>query len=129
MIRFILSLSVIAIAAWCVAWFGGWLNISPLPAAVAEGILLLATIFIYALATRVTDPQRFTQIYLLSIVIKVFVACILIVALILIDKPHARSNVLFLFTVYVVFTVAEVIFLIQLRRRAEGAKKNQNVSF
>jgi hypothetical protein len=129
MIRFALSLSIVAVAAWCVAWFGAWLNISPLPAAIAEGVLLLATIIIYALSERVTDSQKFTQVYLLSIVLKVFVACILIVALILIDKAHARSNVLFLFTIYVVFTITEVVFLIQLRRHAQGAKKNQNVSF
>jgi hypothetical protein len=129
MTRFIVSLSIIAIAVWCVAWFGGWLNISPLPSAISEVVLLLATLLIYALSTRLDDPQRFTQVYLLSIVIKILVACILLVVLILIDKAHARANVLFVFSAYVVFTITEVVFLVQLRRRSEGAKKNQKISF
>jgi hypothetical protein len=129
MIRFVLSLFVIAVAAWCVARYGGWIDISPISASVSEGILFIATVAIYVVAMRVNDPQRFTQVYLLSIVLKILVACILIVVLILIDKAHARSNVLFLFTVYVIFTIAEVVFMIQLRPRPREPKKNQNVSF
>jgi glucan phosphoethanolaminetransferase (alkaline phosphatase superfamily) len=129
MTRFIVSLSIVAIAVWCVAWFGGWLNISVLPATLSEGILLFATLLIYVFSTRVDDAQRFAQVYLLSIVLKIFLACILIVVLILIDKPHARANVVFIFTAYVVFTITEVVFLIQLRSRHQGSKKNQKISF
>ena len=129
MIRFVLTLLVVGGAAWCVAWFGGWIDVSPVASTVSEGILLLATILVYLLVASGNDPQRFTQMYLLSIVVKMFVACVVIVVLILVDKPHARANVVFLFITYVIFTIVEVVFLMQARRRLGDPKKNQNISF
>ena len=129
MTRFGVSLLVVGVAAWCVAWFGRWLNIAPVAAGVAEAILFVATLLVYALVTHASDPQRFTQMYLLSIVVKMLVTCVVIVVLILVDKNHARGNVLFLFVVYVLFTIVEVIFLMQFKRRIGEPKKNQNISF
>jgi len=98
-------------------------------ATIASCILLLATIVLFRVMSGTADPQKFTQVYLLSIVAKILLACALIVVLILIDKSHARSNVIFLFVMYVLFTVIEVVFLVRLRSARSGAKKNQKISF
>ena len=128
MIRFSLTLVATALAGELLVRFAGWLNIS-LSATVANGILLLTTVLLYRAMSGIEDPQKFTQLYMISIVAKILLACVLIVVLILIDNSNARANVIFLFIMYVLFTVIEVLFLVRLRSTRNGAKKNQKISF
>ena len=128
MTRLFLTLLAVTVSAELVARYSGWLQTTWL-ASLSTILLLAATLLICRLISRVDDPQSFTQVYLISIIGKILLCCILIVVLILVDKPHARVNVLFLFTMYVLFTVIEVLFLVQLRRAQSGAKKNQKISF
>jgi formate hydrogenlyase subunit 4 len=111
----------VAVTAEMIARYSGWIT-SIYPTA-ASGALLVATLLLFRVLSRVEDPQKFTQVYLVSIVAKILLACVLIVVLIFIDRPSARVNVLFLFAMYVVFTVIEVLFLVRARRAREGAKK------
>ena len=121
MTRFVLTLVAVAVTAEMLARYNGWIT-SIYPTA-ANGALLVATLLLFRVLSRVEDPQRFTQVYLVSIVAKILLACVLIVVLIFIDRPSARVNVLFLFAMYVLFTVIEVLFLVRARRAREGAKK------
>jgi hypothetical protein len=123
MTRFVVTLLAVAVAAELITRYAGW--ITSIYGTVANGLLLLGTLILVRLMSKIEDPQKFTQVYLASIVGKIFLACILIIVLIFIDKANARANVLFLFAMYVVFTVTEVIFLLMIRR----AKKNQKISF
>ena len=128
MIRFSFVLLATALAGELLARYLDIMSISS-AATVADGVLVVATVVLFRVMTRMEDPQKFTQVYLLSIVAKILLACALIVALILIDKPHARSNVIFLFTMYVLFTIIEVVFLVRLRSTRSEPKKNQKISF
>jgi hypothetical protein len=127
MTRFLVTLFAVSISVEMFARYSGWVN-SGL-ATLSNAILVTVTILFFRLMSGIEDPQKFTQVYLLSIVAKILLACILIVILILVDKSTARSNVLFLFLMYVLFTVIDVVFLIRLRRKLSGAKKNQKISF
>jgi hypothetical protein len=128
MTRLFLTLIAVAAVAELTARYSDLMETTWL-APLFTAILLAATLIIYRLISQIDDAQRFTQVYLVSIVGKILLACILIVILIIADKPHARANVLFLFSMYVLFTVIEVLFLIRLRRTHSGAKKNQKISF
>ena len=128
MTRFFITLLLSAVAAELIVRYTGLVT-PTLPATIANGILLLGTVLLYRMMSRARDPQTFTQVYLISIVAKIFLACLLIVALIFLDRPHARANVIFLFGMYVLYTAIEVFFLVRLRRAHNGAKKNQKISF
>lgn len=128
MMRVALVLVLTGLAGELLARYSQLVNIS-LHGTIADGVLLVATIVLFQVMSRVEDQQKFTQVYLVSIIAKVLLACGLFVALILIDKSYARSNVIFLFAMYVLYTVIEVVFLVRLRNARNGAKKNQKISF
>jgi hypothetical protein len=128
MMRFVLALLLIALAGELIARYSGMTG-SSVYATIANAILLAGTAILFRLMAGVDDPQKFTQAYLLSIIAKILLASVLIVVLILIDKPHSRANVIFLFSMYVLYTVIEVLFLVRFRRERNGAKKNQKISF
>ena len=128
MIRFVVTMLLVAVTGEWIARYTGLLA-PTIHATVSNSILLLVTLLYFRLLSNIQDQQRFTQVYLMSIVVKILLACILIVVLILLDKSHARSNVIFLFSMYVLFTMTEIIFLVRLRSARGGAKKNQKISF
>ncbi|MEI9919564.1 MAG: hypothetical protein WDO14_12265 [Bacteroidota bacterium] len=50
--------------------------------------------------------------YLLSITSKIVLSCGFVIAFILLDRPNADYNAVFFLVGYVIFTAAEVIFLL-----------------
>lgn len=81
-------------------------------------VAFLATITVVSyLILRKRQGENLTQVYLLSITVKILLSCGFVIALILTNKPDANSNVVFFLIGYVTFTAAEVIFLL-LKKKA-----------
>lgn len=81
-------------------------------------IVFLAAITIASYVfVRKKPPEKFTSVYLLSITIKIFLSCVFVIILILVDKPSANYNTVFFLIGYVIFTTAEVAFLL-LKKKA-----------
>jgi uncharacterized membrane protein len=68
------------------------------------------------LALRKRPAESFTSVYLLSITIKILLSCVFVIVLIVNDKPNADFNVVFFIAGYVIFTAAEVTFLLLKKR-------------
>jgi hypothetical protein len=75
--------------------------------------LLFITSLIYRYIFRFSPqgPETVSKFYLLSIAIKLLGGCALMAAVIIIDKTGAIGNVVLFLTGYVLFTTAEIIFL------------------
>jgi hypothetical protein len=69
------------------------------------------------LILRKRSGENLTQVYLGSITIKLLLSCGFVAWFILYDREQANSNVIFFLVAYVIFTAAEVIFLL-LKKRA-----------
>jgi hypothetical protein len=101
-----------------VAIIGGFLLISnqlrfdQLPTYRWESLILLnfttAVVFFYLIRS---DRGLFVQLYLLTLVIKLFAYAGFNLVIILKDRPNAAANVAFFFVVYLIFTTLELIFL------------------
>jgi hypothetical protein len=99
-----------------VAIIGGFLLISnqlrfdQLPTYRWESLILLnfttAVVFFYLIRS---DRGLFVQLYLLTLVIKLFAYAGFNLVIIL--NPNAAANVAFFFVVYLIFTTLELIFL------------------
>jgi hypothetical protein len=76
--------------------------------------LSITTYFVYIFLQRPgnADPEKFTRLYLLSITVKILVACVFVITFVMSDRPGADYNALFFLVGYVIFTAAEVIFLL-----------------
>jgi hypothetical protein len=68
------------------------------------------------LIVRKKPAESFTSVYLGSITIKLLLSCAFIIIVILADRPRADYNALFFLVGYVIFTTAEVIFLLLKKR-------------
>ena len=76
-------------------------------------VVFLAVITITSyLVVRKKSPQNFTSVYLLSITLKIILSCIFVIVLVLSDKEGANSNVALFLAGYLIFTGAEVAFLL-----------------
>jgi hypothetical protein len=76
-------------------------------------VIFLATITIGSyLLLRTRSGEKLTQAYLLSITIKIFLSCAFVITFILADGHNADYNAVFFIVGYVIFTAAEVIFLL-----------------
>jgi hypothetical protein len=113
MIRFTATLlAAAAVAQWIFSWLG---EISQ--ASIIINVFMLGmTWLVYRMVAGISDRRRFTQVYLATIVVKMLATCSLMIVLIFLDKPHARSNVIFLLVLYAIFTAIEVGFLIRAAR-------------
>jgi O-antigen ligase len=76
-------------------------------------LIVVTTLGIYRFLTRSQNslPLTFTQLYLLTIVIKLLACLAYCVFMTLHDKEGAATNLLFFLLMYVVFTALEVGFL------------------
>lgn len=114
--RFSSALILTATIAQLVGLYSGWLS-SPAGAIFGINITLtVITFFAYWIVSRSEDARTFTQIYLVTIVIKIIATCGLAVALVFLDPSNARPNVVFLLILYLIYTVIEVAFLVASRR-------------
>ena len=77
--------------------------------------LAVITVTSYFLV-RKRSAQDLTTVYLLSITVKLLFSCVFVIAFIVLDKEHANYNVVFFMSGYVIFTAAEVAFLLLKKR-------------
>jgi hypothetical protein len=81
-------------------------------------IVFLSAITITSyVVVRKKPPEKFTPVYLLSITVKIFLSCVFVIVLILVDKPSANYNIVFFLIGYGIFTTVEVAFLL-LKKKA-----------
>ena len=80
--------------------------------------LTTSVIFIYLLRAR--ECAYFTELYLLTMFVKVLAYCAYNLLMVLKDKPSAVDNVLFFMVVYFAFTALEIGFLYSAITRRKG---------
>lgn len=114
MIRFLLVLIVSTLIAGGGTWLLVDMGILPvLPSFFYQTLVLLPlfTFSIYRYLVKANNPAVFTQLYLLTLVIKLVAFLAYNVIMVFEDRAGALPNVLFFFSLYVFFTALEVIFL------------------
>jgi hypothetical protein len=112
MFRFTASLLVTAAVAQLVAVYSGWMPGPPVFSVVVNIFMVGLTTLVFRIVSAINDQQRFTQVYLATIVIKILAVCSFAAVLIVLDRDHARSNVVFLLLLYAIYTAIEVAFLV-----------------
>lgn len=89
----------------------GW--IESVPSFLYESTVLMAfiTIVIFVYLYRSKKAGHFTQLYLLSMVVKLITALIFVVLIVVIDQPAAVPNAVYFMVLYFMFTAVEIGFL------------------
>lgn len=89
----------------------GW--IAEVPSFLYESTVLMAfiTTVIFVYLYRSKKASHFTQLYLLSMVVKLIAALVFVVLIVVIDRPGAVANAVYFMVSYFVFTAVEVGFL------------------
>jgi hypothetical protein len=113
--RFTITLVAAAVVAQLAGIYSGWL-LWPQGTLAINLALLVLTFAVFRIVVRSPNQERFVQIYLASIVLKILAACVLALVILWLDPSHGRPNVLFLLILYIVYTVIEVGFLLSSRR-------------
>lgn len=114
MIRFLLVLIISTLIAGGGTWLLVDLGTLPvLPSFFYQTLVLLpaCTFFIYRYLVKANNPAVFTQLYLLTMVIKLIAFLTYNMIMVFEDRAGAVPNVLFFLSLYVLFTALEVIFL------------------
>lgn len=83
-------------------------------------LLLLTTSVIYVYLYKARKQSGFTQLFLLTMVVKVIAYCVYNLMMVLKDKPSAFNNVIFFMVTYFIFTALEIGFLYH---KISGAKR------
>lgn len=114
MIRFTIAALVVAIVmvvAVHTAVYFGWLG--SLPSFTYQSAIFVAftTIVIYVYLHKVSKPDFFVQLYLLTMAVKLLGYGAYAVFMILEDQHGAGKNVVFFLLLYVVLTTLEISFL------------------
>ena len=91
----------------------GWIESVPSFSIEIVSVLALLTLalFYYLQKIQQSNPQKFIQLYLLSITVKMVVGCVLILVIIFMDKEGAIANALLFILSYFLFTGVEIFFL------------------
>ncbi len=112
MIRFLVVL--IALAGLLQFIARTWFSTLPSWNVGITSFLAITTFLVYYLLQpiKVGSPEKFTRFYLLSITLKIVLACIFVISFVLVDRPGADFNSLLFLIGYVLFTAAEVISLL-----------------
>jgi hypothetical protein len=99
-------------------YFLNWIETPPSYTLEIILFLFFITSLIYRYIFRFTSkgPEVVSQFYLFSIAIKLLGGCSFIAAIIILDKPNMAGNVALFLTAYIVFTAAEIAFLIHLKK-------------
>lgn len=114
------SLFIAAAGAQLIAIYSGWMSGQLVFSTVANVFMLGLTVLVFRIVSAISDRQRFTQVYLATIVIKIIAVCSLVAVLIVLDRDHARSNVVFLLVLYALYTAIEVAFLVLAARSKQS---------
>lgn len=114
MIRFLAVLIVIAVIVAGITWllFNAG-QIPAMPSFFYQTLLLLtlSTGVIYRYLLKMNKPALFTQMYLLTMVVKLIAYLAYNLIVVLEDRSGSVLNVVFFLVLYLVFTAVEVIFL------------------
>jgi hypothetical protein len=88
----------------------GWF---PMPSCIWAMLLyfILSTAIIFFVLQRPLTPAVFTQMYLLTMVLKLITACMVILIVIFIDRSGAIANAALFIISYFLYTTLEVVFL------------------
>lgn len=118
MVKFILTLLGTAVIILMITLCG----FSGQPSFLYESLVFLvfSTVLLYAYLDRATKPEFFTQLYLLSMAVKLLAYGAYMLVVILYDKAGATANVLFFIPTYFIFTGIEVGFLFRKINRQSG---------
>lgn len=80
-------------------------------------VLYLVILGTFALSMLVVTPQLFVQIVIGGTAVKLLLFAGYTFVILYLDTPHARENVVFLLTAYVLFTILEVTSLFRFINR------------
>lgn len=94
-------------------WLGSWLAWFPLPSHSIEivAITIFISAYLYRMLTKLTSPQVFVNIYLLTIAMKLVFFSVLLFVLRFLEPQYLIPNAVFLLVAYVLFTALEVAVL------------------
>ena len=111
--RFVVVLLIICglfISAVFVGVYSGWFLF---PSYFTESLIFISvtTLSLYAFLFRMRHSPMFTQLYLMSMVIKLTGSLAFIFLVILKDKASAPENAILFLLAYIIFTASEVYFL------------------
>lgn len=82
-----------------------------------EILIFLSFITVFSIRLlRKQSPQNFVTLYVTTIAIKMVLSCGFVIVFIIDDRSAANYNVVFFIAGYVIFTAAEVIFLLVKKR-------------
>lgn len=116
MIRFVVVVVALAFAIqWTVSW-SGWLDTTPSQSVVINISIATLTLGLGLYLGSIDVQQKFVQLYLLSIVVKIFLGCLLVAIVILVDRSSAKLNVIFFLGCYLFYTTAEITYLFLVTR-------------
>jgi hypothetical protein len=98
---------------YAAAWLGANQGSFSMPNFAVEVtvVSILVTVSIYKVLARTSDPRLFTNIYLLTIVMKLIFYSALLLIIRFIAPESLMPNALFLMVAYLLFTVLEVAVL------------------
>lgn len=112
MIRFLVAIAALSALLLFIA--RTWFPTAPTWDIAITSFLAITTFLVVYLLQPIKagNPEKFTRVYLMSITIKILVACIFVISFVLVDRPGADFNALLFLIGYVMFTAAEVISLL-----------------
>lgn len=89
----------------------GWLRQTPSFGLQTLALLFIGTVAIFAYLYKITKPQFFVQLYLLTMAVKLVAYAAYNLVMITRDRPGATANVAFFMLAYFIFTILEIGFL------------------
>ncbi len=111
---------ILTLAALGIAGAGHFYFFSSLPSYFYQTLALLylgtAGIYFYLVDTKSPRPQQFVQLYMLTLFAKLIAYGGYIFFVVWDDPMEAPANALVFMTVYLLFTVIEVLFLYRAKR-------------
>ncbi len=114
MIRFGIALLVLASLLAGMTWMAHvqlWIEHLPSFFYQTSVFLVFSTTVIFVYLYKIDKPAFFTQLYLLTMVVKLIAYGAYVLIMILEDKEGAMMNVVFFMILYFAFTALEIAFL------------------
>lgn len=123
MLRFILALllcATVLITGVFLALHFEWIQLKPSFFSEILIFLFIVTLVIFRYLNKVSKPDYFVQLFLLTLVVKILAAFALALVMIIYDPAGVQANVVFLLIAYTLFTALETAFLFRQTARKKG---------
>lgn len=122
MLKFIITIFIVSIVLIVIPHVAvelDWVKSSPSYGVEIVSVLALITTAVFYFLQRIqqAEPVKFIQSYLLSVVFKMGVGCVIILTVILMDRLGAMTNALIFIVTYFSMTGTEIFFLLTQKRR------------